>query len=106
RGNPDLFSVTPDGATRSPRAQAEPGHEHGKYDGDQRCSDAELRHGQPEPDDFVEDAAESRDEEEEEKPTHQGASGKAFFAFFAFFAVKILIWFAGEIKSCNRKSKQ
>ncbi len=51
-----------------PRAHSQ--HEHGKRDRDKRRRDAILRHRQPKPNQFVENAAEPREEKEREIPAH------------------------------------
>lgn len=50
------------------RADAQPSHEAGEHDGDHGRGDSKLRHRKAKPDQFVENAAESGDQEEAEKP--------------------------------------
>jgi len=51
--------VAPDQRAGSPRSQAQTCHEHGQHGGHEWSGDAELRHGQPQPHQFVQNAAES-----------------------------------------------
>ena len=53
----DLRAVATDEGAGGPGASPESGHERGEDGGDQGGGDAELGHGQAEPDEFVEDAA-------------------------------------------------
>src|SRR5580692_3795714 len=53
-----------------PGPRAHPQHEHGKRDRDKRRRDAILRHRQPKPNQFVENAAEPREEKKREIPAH------------------------------------
>src|SRR5882724_9687243 len=62
--------IAADQRAGSPRAQAQPGHEHREHDGNEWSGDAELRHRQAQPDQLVQNAAESRDQEKEEVPDH------------------------------------
>ncbi len=56
--------VSADQAATSPGTQTQSRHEHRDHDGGQGGGDSELGHCQPQPDDLVENAAESRDQKQ------------------------------------------
>ena len=64
-------------AAAEPAAEREPRHEHRQHDRDERCRHAEGGHGEPEPDDLVDEACEPRAEEEEEPPGEGRTTGRA-----------------------------
>src|ERR1700675_138862 len=66
----DAVSVTAHQRARKPGTSPKSRHEHGKNDRGQRRSHAKLRHRQPQPYEFAQNAAESRDKEKPEKPYH------------------------------------
>ena len=55
----------------TPGTKPQPGHEHGKNDGDERRSDGELGHGKAQPYQLIKDAAEPGDEKKQEEPWHR-----------------------------------
>ena len=58
----------------TPRAESKPQHENRENQRDQRGGDSVLRHGQPQPDHFVENAAEARHQKKEKIPLHAAGS--------------------------------
>ena len=66
----DAASVAAHQRARQPGTSPKSRHEHGKNDRGQRRSHAKLRHRQPQPYKFAQNAAESRDKEKPKKPHH------------------------------------
>ena len=66
----DAVTVAVQQRSREPGPRSQSRHENGKDDGGQRCGNAKLRHRQPQPYEFAQNAAESRDKEKREVPLH------------------------------------
>src|ERR1700730_11102158 len=66
----DAASVAAHQRAGEPGTSPESRHEHGENDRGQRRSHAKLRHRQPQPYEFAQNATESRDKEKPEKPHH------------------------------------
>src|ERR1700730_16019304 len=66
----DAVSVAAHQRAREPGTSPKSRHKHGKNDRGQRRGHAKLRHRQPQPYEFAQNATESRDKEEPEKPYH------------------------------------
>src|ERR1700730_15025391 len=66
----DAASVAAHQRARDPGTSPKSRHEHGKNDRGQRRSHAKLRHRQPQPYKFAQNATESRDKEKPKKPHH------------------------------------
>src|ERR1700674_3928184 len=66
----DAVSVAAHQSAREPGTSPKSRHKHGENDRGQRRGHAKLRHRQPQPYEFAQNAAESRDKEEPEKPYH------------------------------------
>ena len=66
----DTVAVAAHQRPGDPGTSSQATHENRQHNRDQRGGDAELSHGKPKPDQFVQDAAKPRDEEESEEPEH------------------------------------